>query len=242
MCTVSWLRRVDGYELFANRDERTTRRPAAPPRVHRGAERPFLAPIDGDAGGTWISVNTAGLALCLLDDYEAPEPRVAVPTSRGLVVAELAPSGDVDDALARLAARALDDVRGFVLLVLGRAPDATAIARWDTRELRVERGAPARPLLVSSGWNAPLVRARREATFDALVGDGGGGAELHAALHAAHLPERGPLSPCMHRADAHTVSASRVRVAADGARFEYRAGAPCEAGPVRVVELAADRA
>lgn len=243
MCTVSWVRHVDGYELFANRDERKTRRSALPPVVHRAAARAFLAPIDADAGGTWISVNAAGLALCLLNDYEAPEPAVEAPTSRGLVVRELADARDVEEALERLAARPLGAVRGFALLALGLGATDLAIGRWDTRELSVSRTPPVRPLLVSSGWNAAAVRASRAATFDELVGAAPApapAAERHALLHAAHLPERGPLSPCMHRDDAHTVSASRVRVTRAGARFEYRPGAPCEGLPARVERLAAD--
>jgi len=52
MCTATWLRGITGYEVFFNRDELATRKPARPPaRRDRGGVR-ILAPLDGDAGGT----------------------------------------------------------------------------------------------------------------------------------------------------------------------------------------------
>ena len=39
VCTVTWIRSSDGWELFANRDERRTRLPAQPPRVMRRRRR-----------------------------------------------------------------------------------------------------------------------------------------------------------------------------------------------------------
>lgn len=230
MCTVSWLRRGDGFELLANRDERRTRLPAAPPSefLVRGVR--YLAPLDGDAGGTWVSVNDRGLCLCLLNDYRALEPEAAPLESRGWIVRELADCGDVDEALWRLERRALAAVRGFVLLVLDGAPGQTAIARWNARELRVERGEPERPLLVSSGWNTAEVVARREELFDGRVlrGVAGDREQRQRQFHGLHEPERGPFSPCMHRDDASTVSTTRVEVTHNRARLEYRAGPPCE--------------
>ena len=35
MCTVSWLRQAEGYELLCNRDERHTRKPAGGPRISK---------------------------------------------------------------------------------------------------------------------------------------------------------------------------------------------------------------
>ena len=41
MCTLSWLRETDdpdSYQLFFNRDERRTRRAAAPPQTYTHAK------------------------------------------------------------------------------------------------------------------------------------------------------------------------------------------------------------
>ena len=85
MCTASWLIEADGYELFCNRDESKMRQPAAPPALRERLSVKFLAPADGDFGGSWISVNEFGLSLCLLNFYPAVTQH-ASPTSRGLLV------------------------------------------------------------------------------------------------------------------------------------------------------------
>ena len=69
VCTLSWFDAPDGYHLFFNRDERRTRRAEIPPAVRcRGSVR-FIAPLDGDFGGTWIAANESGLTLCLLNGF-----------------------------------------------------------------------------------------------------------------------------------------------------------------------------
>src|SRR5258707_15575033 len=80
MCTATWIRTRDGYELFFNRDELATRKPALPPAAREREGVRFLAPEDGDAGGTWIGVNERAIAVGLangtepeqsLDDFDA---------------------------------------------------------------------------------------------------------------------------------------------------------------------------
>lgn len=76
MCTITWLTRDNGYELFFNRDELRSRQRAAPPQLHQDSKIRYLAPIDSDAGGTWISANQFGLSLCLLNNYGAAAPQL----------------------------------------------------------------------------------------------------------------------------------------------------------------------
>ncbi len=72
MCTVSWRAARDGYDLFFNRDELHTRAPELPPALSERDGVRFLAPRDGDHGGTWLAVNEHGLTVCLLNDYANP--------------------------------------------------------------------------------------------------------------------------------------------------------------------------
>lgn len=81
MCTITWLQREDGYEVFCNRDELKTRRPALPPRFAECAGVRYLAPIDVDGGGSWLGVNELGLSLCLINHYPT-QPR-NIPSLRG---------------------------------------------------------------------------------------------------------------------------------------------------------------
>jgi len=54
---------------------------------------------------------------------------------------------------------------------------------------------------------------------------------LHLAFHASHEPSRGPLSTCMHRDDASTVSFSWIDVDRHGVRFHHVPNPPCRGLP-----------
>jgi hypothetical protein len=222
VCTASWLTRRDGFELFFNRDESQRRGRARPPeRLELGGVR-ALAPVDADAGGTWIGVNEFGLALGLLNAWEAETPRA--PRSRGLLVRELLGARGAEEALARLAREPLERYRAFTLALLepGRAP---ALRAWDGRAL----AAPAARLpLSSSSLDHARAQAERERVLArALAAGGASERELLEGFQRSHEPERGPWSPCMHRADAATVSASQVRVEARTVALRYAGGPPC---------------
>src|SRR6516165_11404356 len=99
MCTLSWIYQGAGYHLFCNRDEKHTRRPASKPQLlTRGGMR-FLAPIDGDFGGTWIAVNESGLSLALLNRGPASTAQL----SRGLIVMNLIALPSLVDVAERFA-------------------------------------------------------------------------------------------------------------------------------------------
>jgi hypothetical protein len=50
---------------------------------------------------------------------------------------------------------------------------------------------------------------------------------LLASYHSSHSQKGGAYSVCMHRADAATVSFSRIRVTPEQVEFHYTPGAPC---------------
>lgn len=235
MCTVSWLFDAGGYDLFSNRDESRARRPATPPRLHRRRGVRFLAPEDGDAGGSWIAVNEAGLGLCLLNLYEAPMP--AAPAgggfkSRGLLVSELAPLAGVGEVTAALSGIDLAPFRPFTLLVLAPGGGERACQWTGERQLdlRADGGAAPPMPLSSSGFDAPGAARERTALLAGMRAHAGGlSAELLLDFHRSHRPQRGPYSPCMHRSDAKSVSLSWVRVTSEQVAFTYAAGSPCKA-------------
>lgn len=225
MCTASWLIRPDGYELFFNRDESVRRGTAAAPERRELSGVRLLAPLDTDGGGTWLGVNEHGLALALLNAWDA---RGAAPTarSRGLLVRDLLPARDAETALTLLAREDLTRYRAFTLaaFVPGRAPRVRA---WDG--VRLAERAPG-ALLCSSSLDPERAQREREQALALHVARPAlpTRAELER-FHASHAPERGPWSACMHRADAATVSASQVRVDARSIAMRYAPGAPCSA-------------
>ena len=209
MCTASWILRDGGYELFFNRDEKRRRAHALPPRQDDAGGVAYLAPQDGDAGGTWIAVNELGLALCLLNRY--PDPQRGSYVSRGHLVRGLAGAPAAEEIAARLAELERTEeprFRPFVLLVLepGTAPLRLT---WDGRH--VDRDTPSPPVS-SSGYDPQGIGEVRRRQWRETLGTATPSSEELAAFHRSHRPERGPFSPCMHRDNARTVSFTHVRV------------------------------
>ena len=230
MCTASWAPGPDGYSFCFNRDERRTRAPALPPaeRTHDGVH--FLAPLDGDFGGTWIAVTTHGLTFGLLNRYQ--DEAVAEPEdlrSRGLLIPELVTAPDLMAVASRLEALDITRYRPFSLIAVAPGHPAL-VGAWDGRTLRLQRHRQAGLLLTSSAVDQPEVAEARTRTFAAL-------AEVTPAAlesaHRSHWPERGARSVCMHRPDAQTQSYSRVLVTPQLVALHHTASAPCErTGPV----------
>jgi hypothetical protein len=180
-------------------------------------------------------VNDAGLTVCLLNAEERDPARLpASPTSRGRIVWSVLDARSVDDLEARLAPRTADlrEVRAFHLVAVqpgtrGRRARASRLrwnglsAYWDDED------RPA--LFVSSGYDQGAAeRARRRSWQRLLAAPAGPGAADLARWLTSHEPERGPLSVCMHRPDARTVSRTLVEVAGDSAAMRYLDGSPCE--------------
>lgn len=233
MCTLSWLQDRERFELFFNRDERRTRKPALPPerRFHAGTR--FLAPLDGDFGGSWIGVNEFGLLLCLLNgdsprDRDDDEPPAGF-TSRGLLLTALIDSRSADQTVRRLARLEHSRFRSFVLAAF-EPPEAAALARWDRSDLRVTSGGldVVPTPLISSSFCSEEVRCSRVRLFERMRRAAGEESpSVHLDFHASHEPQKGPYSVCMHRTDARTVSFSRIVVGPESIRFHYSPHPPC---------------
>lgn len=240
MCTISWLFHDGGYELFCNRDETRWRALALAPRRRERSGVAYLSPEDGDAGGTWITINEVGLGLCLLNRY--PEPPGERFVSRGLLVRELAGAATAEEVESRLLEieNGLEpSYRPFTLLALDPQA-APLVMAWNGRHL-VPSAGPVRPPLSSSSFDpAGIGEARRRLWDDMLERELGGREPVVddlMAFHCSHRPARGPYSPCMHRDDARTVSLTRVRVTRAAVEMAYAAGPPCRATLSRPLTL-----
>jgi len=238
VCTLTWARTPTGYELFFNRDELKTRRPALPPCERETGGVRWLAAIDADAGGTWLGVNQYGLSIGLLNGWRGRDLARADAVSRGLLVTSLLDAAGTDEVERRLRARALDVFRSFALIALEPSRDLLR-ATWDGERLELERLADGRQPISSSSRDPEGAERNRRAVWSRLAGAGRlpGSAEL-AAFHASHEPEPGAWSPCMHREDAETVSFTRISVDGDGIALAYRAGATCGGAPFETRHLA----
>ena len=243
MCTVSWLRRPAGYVLLCNRDERHTRQPAASPRVGERHGISFIAPADGDHGGTWIGVNQFGLTLCLLNRYGDAHSRTATTfTSRGLLLTELLDCEGGQQTYERVEASDLEQFQPFTMTIL-TANEAALVLDWTGRDCLVRQADESQTSLTSSSLQEPQIGERRREQFQKMLREAGNydtvldDTERLWQFHRSHLPERGPYSVCMHREDAATVSLSAVTVTREVIEFVYHPGSPCVTAAVERVSL-----
>jgi hypothetical protein len=235
MCTVAFVPlEGGGYLLGHNRDERPVRARGEPPRQMANAACRALAPRDPEAGGTWIAVNEAGITVCVLNAADRSPDRVpALPRSRGLAVQYLVCAASVEETRRHLASAqdVLARTRAFHMVAVEpgwRAGGTARVGRfrWDGMDASWETGvAPA--IFVSSLLYPIEVERERTARWRARLGQGSLDREALAAFLSAHEPERGPLSVCMHRDDAGTVSRTLVEVTRQAAVMRYRPGPPC---------------
>lgn len=223
MCTVSWLGRDNGYEVFFNRDELATRGPGLPPEIGGGPNLRWIAPVDSDQLGTWIGVNDWGRSFGLLNRMkEAPQDDPSDFTSRGALVLSLLGLQPDRNLESILSPARLTRFRPFLLAAF--RPDAPpATWEWDGAQLLRQPVATAGLVATSSGYDQPGAEVARAGLFRSA-----GQPEEFEAIHRSHLPARGALSVCMHRADASTVSFTRISVNAGGVRLRHILGPPCQ--------------
>ncbi len=251
MCTLTFLPGMPGggYLLATNRDESVQRGEAQPPTLRAIGGRQVLAPEDRDAGGTWIGVDDAGRCLAILNGDGAPAaPPPDPPVSRGLLVLELLEdldAGALQRALERRRAAGRMPYRPFKLVLAtpgdgGGSREATLLrGDWDGATLAFhELVGPT--CIVSSTRQPEQATAARGAAFARMLPslpppDAPGAVHereasqrrVHAS-HSAEAPHGGPLTICMHRDEARTVSSTQVVVTAGEVSMRYQPGPPCE--------------
>lgn len=229
MCTLTWLRRDGGFEVFFNRDEKKDRAPERAPEVFERDGVRFLAPRDGQDLGTWIGVNDRGLAVALLNRY-IPDtgPDRETVRSRGLLVMELLTALHRAEVGERLAETELERYKPFSLFAAdpgGRA----RLFEWTGWHLEETEDPDALMPLASSSFDQALARVHRRKLYADLIVARGvpPGEDALLGFHHSHDGGPGPFSVCMHRPDAETRSFTRLRVDAAGVSLRWRPGAPC---------------
>lgn len=234
MCTLSWITSATGYDVLCNRDERLDRPAAEPPCHWPATDGGFIAPRDPEGGGTWISVNTDGLTLCLVNHYAAehganPDRNDRPWRSRGGIVTGAASCRDMVGVRTVLDEAALSRYRPFVLIAFlpGEIPVAW---RWDGKAL-VEEPMP-RPPLTTSSFRHQRVAALRRRHYRPLQGERPGESppdlERLFAYHRSVRTVRSYAGVAMRRRDAATVSLTHVSVGPEGIEMRYFAGNPAE--------------
>lgn len=238
MCTVSWTHFLadvkqdaplggDGFDLFFNRDEARSRGPEQAPREFESRGVRYLAPTDGDAGGTWTCVNEFGLALGLLNGYHPSPADSNAPTiSRGLLVRQLAPCASPGEAFDDLTPVNLQPYAPFVLVAVG--PSAPArLLRWDGQRIHRQADADGSMPLSSSGIDPSGAKIYRdELLANARTLHPTDEARALLAFHTGEGLRPDALTTCMSRADAETRSLVHIQVRARQISLAHAAGRP----------------
>ena len=230
MCTVSWIIQPDHLEFCCNRDEFKERGAALPPQQATRQGVPYIAPIDSQAGGTWLAVNEHGLIATLLNHYPDPAYTPPLPHSRGELPMKLMACCSLEDAQATLLEENLSVFPPFYLITL--MPNSQPRqATWDGRELAFSQPDFPVGCQTSSSYNHQEVSAYRKALSQPLVGhpDPGAGQLLH--YHLFPEPQQEQHAVRVERAQTQTVSVSHITITPDEIRFAYRDRPPFLTGP-----------
>ena len=238
MCTVTFSPRKRGYTLAMNRDEQLNRAIGLPPSENIINGRRVLAPSE-PGGGTWISLNDAGVTFALINWYSIPTRVEAKPVSRGEVVKAVSSLTTALATAKTLEQLPLPRINPFRLI--GIFPDANEIIewQWDMKKLFPKKLPWRLQQWISSGFDETQAQRMRGITYQkALRQKSVGSLEWLRRLHRSHAPNIGPFSTCMHRADAATVSYTEVAVSPRINTMRYFDGAPCQCAPGQLQALA----
>lgn len=227
MCTVSWIHEGSGYQVLCNRDELDSRLPGVAPRELTCDGVRYLAPLDGNFGGSWVAVNEFGITLALLN---RPGSGAHATRSRGLLVRELMGAQSLEELEETMTGRRLAAFAGFSMVAL--EPARTAVLfEWDGRQLTTSWNAEQQMPLTSSSFDPAGVEFRRREEFGVRAQTA---ARLDAELlfefhrsHGLHGDRPSAYTTCMHRSGAQTVSFTWVEVAASQVRMFYSPEPPC---------------
>lgn len=219
MCTVSWRYGEDGvYGVFFNRDESRTRAASEPVTERTGAQgTPFLAARDPVAGGTWLMVNAAGIAVGVLNNYAAGTGRLGTSLrSRGelpLAFADCRDRAAVDATVHELPP---GEFAPFLLL----AWDASTVTGWswdgDVFDVMDQLAVP----VTTSSHRTDEVCAWRRRRYAELVRTG---TPEELMLYQDDVAHPDPaFNVRMRRSDARTESVCRIDVTRDRVVFHHR--------------------
>lgn len=223
MCTVTIHAQPQSLLVTMNRDEMRSRGPESPPEVFDGL---WMAPLDSDAGGTWIGANRYGVTACLLNGYmpeDAHDPHLAPGRkSRGLIVPSALRQGSFESILKWIENDFdPEDYASFVLLLLStdkmkkfRWHKAHGLEQWD---LHGEWN-----MVTSALFYMEEVRQFREEKFQEWVANGRAMRGALPAFNILMAPGHEDWSPLVSREWSATRSITQVEVGIEAANVVMR--------------------
>jgi uncharacterized protein with NRDE domain len=243
--TLAWQAFADApIVVAANRDEALDR-PSEPPRRRTGSPG-AIAPLDVEAGGTWIGVNDAGVFVGITNRWVTVDG--GGERSRGLLVRDALGASSAEDA-TRIVERAVRKHRydGFNLVL---ADDTAAmLVEWDGN-VRVRPLSPGVHVGVNVGFDGEFFEPEHRPELgpeqghnaarirEVLRPEPGEAADAWLDRAAAVLADH-DYGVCVHREGPDggygTRSSSLVTVYTGGdVDYQFAPGPPCETAYHRV--------
>jgi hypothetical protein len=146
MCTVTFIPVNNKVFITHNRDEKSIRTKAIPPKEYVINGQRLLFPRDSQAGGTWIALNANGMAAVLLNGgfikhvYKPPYKK-----SRGLAFLDIVATGDLYLSYYNLD---LTNIESFTVILWNNAD--LYECRWDGEQKHIKKLDPTKRYAWSS--------------------------------------------------------------------------------------------
>ncbi len=163
MCTVTFISRNQQTFITSNRDESPGRRAIGLTSSDKNEHNKIYFPLDETSGGSWIALNDAGRAVCLLNGaYESFIPKPPYRLSRGQIVLAAAEAVKANMFVTDVN---LENVAPFTLLIYEN--DQLEELVWDGEQKFIQSLPVDEPYIWSSATLYPAdVRAWRKSLFE----------------------------------------------------------------------------
>jgi hypothetical protein len=227
MCTLSFIPKNNSYLVAMNRDERIARPQASPPAIFNTGGIEAIYPRDVE-GGTWIAVNSYGVACALLNRSDRKQTGKKI-SSRGHVIPALMASDSSENMRRAVAQLDLRGVLPFRLLGIFPTEEEIAEWSWDTVTIKAHTLSWEQRHWFSSSLSDGEASKERGAVCDrARRQEGAGSPPWLRRLHASHASGwQNPFNICVHREEVGTISYTEMVCTQETIRCNYLPGPAC---------------
>ncbi len=218
MCTLTLVPAKDHLIITMNRDEAVDRHEGPPHRWLDSDQPRRWFGTDKASGGSWFGVNEFGLAIALLNRYQAHNPDAS--RSRGELIPSLLPAPDRSAAERRLNAASWSLYAPFDLLLI----DQWGIShhQWDGQCARHWEEPPGPALYTSASVASSTATLYRQRVFRRHLASGSPpDADALLELHRTRCPERPALGLLMERPGRHTKSLCQALLGNDSVHTRH---------------------
>ena len=249
MCTFTAIALENPEEkivrLVFNRDELRTRKKALDPDIFQKGFSRCIMPLDAESRGTWMGVNDASLAFCLLNvntfNRETSPVRKGL-LSRGSIIPSLLECRDLNAVRNRMENISPENYPGFRLICLDAEKMDCETYTWDEKTMQQNqfswRGDPL--FYTSSGLGDEYVFLPRQEIFSETFRKFDGSQKYRKIQDEFHMQrdeDRKDVSVFMERKNALTVSRSVIEIRKSRILFQYFSPADAEDPVLQSLDL-----